>query len=184
MLFRSVAWRVLDAEHTGASGYPSGIPQRRRRVWLVGHLGADWQRPAGVLFDGEIDAQYHPPHGHHAPPAAAGGKGDHPAICISGNLAFHRQSIRSRSPAWQYRAAQTITCTDLHVIIADGVVRRLMPVEEERLFGFPDDYTAIRYRGAPASSYARHNVLGNSWAVNCARWVCERIGREIAGTLQ
>ena len=69
------------------------------------------------------------------------------------------------------------------VITPDGA-RRLLPVEEERLFGFPDNYTAITYRGSPASPYARHNVLGNSWAVNCARWVCERIGMEIAGALQ
>ena len=98
----------------------------------------------------------------------------HAPVCISGNLAFHRQKIRSWSPAWQYRAAQTITCTDMHVIIAGGSVRRLLPVEEERLFGFPDNFTAIRYRGTPASPYVRHNVLGNSWAINCARWVCGR----------
>ena len=85
---------------------------------------------------------------------------------------------------WQYRVAQTVTCTDLHVVIMPEGIRRLLPVEEERLFGFPDNYTAVTYRGAPASPYARHNVLDNSWAVNCARWVCERIGMEIAGTLQ
>lgn len=38
-----VAWRVLDAQHCG-------VPQRRRRVFLVGYLG-DWRRAAAVLFE-------------------------------------------------------------------------------------------------------------------------------------
>lgn len=39
----SVAWRVLDAQHFG-------VPQRRRRVFLVGHLG-DWRDPVRVLLE-------------------------------------------------------------------------------------------------------------------------------------
>jgi DNA (cytosine-5)-methyltransferase 1 len=178
-----VAWRVLDAQFTGAPGHPSAVPQRRRRVWLVAHHGAGWERAAGVLFDSDIDTQYRPPHGCREAPPAAGGAGGHPPICLSGNLAFHRQKLHSRSPAWQYRVAQTVTCTDVHCLITPGGIRRFLPVEEERLFGFPDGYTAIEYKGRPASPYARHNVLGNSWCVNCARWICERIDRSIKGTL-
>ena len=37
------AWRVLDAQFFG-------VPQRRRRVFVVGHLG-DWRRAAAVLFE-------------------------------------------------------------------------------------------------------------------------------------
>lgn len=40
-----VSWRILDAQHFG-------IPQRRRRVFVVGHLG-DWQPAAAVLFERE-----------------------------------------------------------------------------------------------------------------------------------
>jgi len=39
------AYRVLDARHFG-------VPQRRRRVFVVGHLG-DWRRAAAVLFERE-----------------------------------------------------------------------------------------------------------------------------------
>ena len=59
-----------------------------------------------------------------------------------------------------------------------GAVRRLMPVECERLMGFPDGYTAIPWRGKPASECPdgpRYKALGNSWAVNAARWVGWRI---------
>ncbi len=57
-------------------------------------------------------------------------------------------------------------------------VRRLMPVECERLQGFPDGWTAIPWRGKPASECPdgpRHKAIGNSWAVNCARWIGMRI---------
>lgn len=54
-------------------------------------------------------------------------------------------------------------------------VRRLMPVECERLQGFPDGHTAIMWRGKPAADGPRYKALGNSWAVNCARWLGRRI---------
>lgn len=47
-----VAWRVLDAQFTRVSGFPRAVPQRRRRVWLVGYLG-DWRRAAEILFVSE-----------------------------------------------------------------------------------------------------------------------------------
>lgn len=49
----SVAYRTLDAQFTRVDEFPLAIPQRRRRVWLVGHLGEDWRIPAEVLFERE-----------------------------------------------------------------------------------------------------------------------------------
>ena len=57
-------------------------------------------------------------------------------------------------------------------------VRRLTPVECERLQGFPDHYTAIPWRGKPASECPdgpRYKALGNSWAVPVVRWIGRRI---------
>lgn len=57
-------------------------------------------------------------------------------------------------------------------------VRRLTPRECERLQGFPDDFTRIPYRGKPADKCPdgpRYKAIGNSWAVNCADWIAERI---------
>lgn len=48
-------------------------------------------------------------------------------------------------------------------------VRRLTPLECERLQGFPDDWTA----GQPDST--RYRQLGNAVAVPCARWIGQRI---------
>ena len=60
-------------------------------------------------------------------------------------------------------------------IASGAAVRRLMPIECERLMGFPDNYTAITWRGKPAADGPRYKALGNSWAVNCARWIGRRI---------
>ena len=54
-------------------------------------------------------------------------------------------------------------------------VRRLTPRECERLQGFPDDYTAIPYRGKAAADGPRYKALGNSMAVPVMRWIGERI---------
>ena len=57
-------------------------------------------------------------------------------------------------------------------------VRRLTPVECERLQGFPDGYTNIPWRKKPASDCPdgpRYKALGNSWAVPVVRWIGKRI---------
>jgi DNA (cytosine-5)-methyltransferase 1 len=59
----------------------------------------------------------------------------------------------------------------------DWAVRRLTPVECARLQGFPDDYLDIKFRGKPAADSSKYKALGNSWAVNCGRWILERVER-------
>jgi DNA (cytosine-5)-methyltransferase 1 len=57
-------------------------------------------------------------------------------------------------------------------------VRRLSPVECERLQGFPDSWTMIPWKNKPAAECPdgpRYKALGNSWAVPCARWIFSRI---------
>ena len=56
-----------------------------------------------------------------------------------------------------------------------AAVRRLMPVECERLQGFPDGYTAVMQRGKPAADGPRYKALGNSWAIPPVRWIGLRI---------
>lgn len=50
-------------------------------------------------------------------------------------------------------------------------VRRLTPLECERLQGFPDGYTDI----PGASDSGRYKAMGNSMAVPVMRWIGERI---------
>jgi DNA (cytosine-5)-methyltransferase 1 len=64
---------------------------------------------------------------------------------------------------------------DNQVSIANSMaVRRLTPVECERLQGFPDNYTNIK-ENCPDGS--RYKAMGNSMAVPVMRWIGERINR-------
>ena len=54
------AYRVLDAQYVRTLGFPFAVPQRRRRVFVVGYLG-DWRRAAAVLFDRESLSGNSPP---------------------------------------------------------------------------------------------------------------------------
>ena len=55
-----VAWRVLDAQYVRVDGFPGAVPQRRRRLFAVGHSG-DWRYPAKVLFEPASLLGDHPP---------------------------------------------------------------------------------------------------------------------------
>ena len=51
----------------------------------------------------------------------------------------------------------------------------MTPLEIERCFGFPDDYTLVPFRGKPAKDTPRYRALGNSMAVPVMGWIGERI---------
>ena len=72
----------------------------------------------------------------------------------------------------------TLTTTDRHAVLDGLQVRRLMPVECERLQGFPAGHTQIPWRGKPAADCPdslRYKAIGNSMAVPVMRWIGERI---------
>lgn len=63
-------------------------------------------------------------------------------------------------------------------VLQSATVRRLLPVETERLMGFPDDWTRIPWRGKPAEKCPdshRYKACGNSMCVNVMRWIGMRI---------
>lgn len=85
--------------------------------------------------------------------------------------------LRARTPG-QYENS-TVT------MLAHGMaVRRLTPVECERLQGFPDGYTLFPYRGKPTVDGPRYKALGNSWAVPVVAWVGRRIAAALAENQQ
>ena len=149
-----VAWRVLDAQFFG-------VPQRRRRVYVVGCFG-DPVRAGEVLFD----------------------TGTVPLLAGQGEKTKPKDSWRDGGRyANNGRTAGTLTSknrmtfnmTDMMVV--DGFdncwwVRKLTPLECERLQGFPDGYTA------GFSNHQRYKMLGNSMPVPVIRWIGERILRE------
>ena len=65
-------------------------------------------------------------------------------------------------------------------IVQAMAVRRLTPVECERLQGFPDNYSNIPWRGKDESPDGiRYKALGNSWAVPVVAWIGQRIQDQI-----
>jgi DNA (cytosine-5)-methyltransferase 1 len=54
-------------------------------------------------------------------------------------------------------------------------VRRLMPVECERLQGMPDNHTLVPYRSKLAADSPRYKAIGNSMAVPCLSWLGHRL---------
>lgn len=69
-----VCWRILDAQYTRVSQFPRAVPQRRKRLFLVGYLD-HWKYPAQVLFDGEMCGGNTPPRRTKGQAPAAGAEG-------------------------------------------------------------------------------------------------------------
>lgn len=88
-----------------------------------------------------------------------------------------RGALVSEEQAFTVSAAQDQT------LVGDGgtryVVRRLTPLECERLQGFPDGWTDVEYRGRPASDAARYRAIGNSMTVPVMAWILGRVGASL-----
>lgn len=93
------------------------------------------------------------------------------------------QGAKARGIGFAEEQSPTLTSassgTNLTPAVMCGVsVRRLMPVECERLQGFPDNHTLISWRGKEATECPdgpRYRAIGNSMAVPVMRWIGERI---------
>jgi len=208
------AYRVLDAQHFG-------VPQRRRRVFIVGCLG-DSRRAGKVLFEPESVRGDSPP----SREAGAGASGD-----VAKCLTAHGQRLDGETETfvvnqtafnWRgddYAPSEVSPCLNTHGrgsiatgvvlsgrasdspaaltgavsstvrasqggqdkphVLTFGGVRRLMPIECERLQGLPDDWT--RYgRKEDGTVYEvkdgpRYAMIGNGGAVPVVEWVGRRI---------
>lgn len=61
----------------------------------------------------------------------------------------------------------------------NGAIRRLMPIEFERLQGFPDNYTSVPIGNRMSSDTQRYKQLGNSWPVPVVAWIAARIDAKL-----
>ncbi|WP_332116050.1 DNA (cytosine-5-)-methyltransferase [Azorhizobium caulinodans] len=132
------AYRVLDAKYFS-------VPQQRPRVFVIGHSGGCWQRPAAVLFERESFGR-----------------------CLEPRLPQEMSVCITRRGPGSLDDRETY-------IVESSQPRHMTPLEIERCFGFPDGYTAITYRGGPAADGPRYKALGNSMAVPVMRWIAGRI---------
>jgi len=208
------AFRVLNAQYFG-------VPQRRRRVFVVGYLG-DWRPPAAVLVErhslsrntkkgkktrtnvasltatgvgtcGADDNQGQAGHLIASPLTTRSAEAVDSACSttvISGCL------TAQMSKGINSDCTTTLVChgtQDLCVgdnafalgrnngqenVVFDPFVRKLTPIECERLQGFPDNYTQIPWRGKLKENCPnghRYKAVGNSMAVPVMKWLGKRI---------
>jgi len=179
-----VCWRVLDAQYTRTSAFPRGVPQRRRRVILVGYRG-DWTRAAEVLLGGELCGGSAPPcRAARVQPASDAGEsasGECFPIDMM-NLEGRTANLKTKCYDEAGSAMYTLRSSHVNAVCTPTQLRRLMPVESERLMGFPDGWTDIPWKGkAHATDGHRHRACGNSMCVNVMQWVGERIAAVDAG---
>ena len=72
--------------------------------------------------------------------------------------------------------------TEADMLVGGSQVRRLVPVECERLQGMADGYTLIPWRGKPAEECPdgpRYKAIGNSKAVTVVRWIGRRLLQQL-----
>lgn len=194
---RKVAWRILDAQYFG-------VAQRRRRVFVVASARTDLD-PATVLFEFE---------GVRRDIAPSRGEGKETTRYTS-NIAI-RTCDDTNIIAMAHgqggaeiktdNSAPTLTCNHEApiVLLGDGRMRRLTPVECERLQGFPDGHTLIptekrkkvnsdelaylrnhypdlseEEAAMLAADGPRYKAIGNSMAIPVMRWIGDRITKAV-----
>lgn len=151
---RNIAWRVIDAKYFG-------LPQQRRRLYVL--AGGKNFHPESILFEKSKYEQ------------------EYKELYSSQDKVFLKEGVKyevfreytdvlysSYGTKWNGNAAAN---NGSLFVTQDDRIRRLSPLECERLMGFPDDYTNIK----GASRTARYQALGNSWAVPVIEWIGNRI---------
>ncbi|EPC1225789.1 Dam family site-specific DNA-(adenine-N6)-methyltransferase [Citrobacter freundii] len=105
--------------------------------------------------------------------------GQPPAICIQHASIGRHDAAGPQGKGYQEDVAFTQDSRSSADVVQFGMqVRRLTPVECERLQGFPDNHTLISWRGKAAADCPdgpRYKAIGNSMAVPVMRWIGERI---------
>lgn len=105
--------------------------------------------------------------------------GQPPAICIQHASIGRHDAAGPQGKGYQEDVAFTQDSRSSADVVQYGMqVRRLTPVECERLQGFPDNHTLIGWRWKDADECPdgpRYKAIGNSMAVPVMRWIGERI---------
>lgn len=196
-----LSWRILDAQYFG-------LPQRRKRVFVVGSLGDT--RSAEVLFERKsLQGDFSSRKKIRETVPARLGASSRKSICLADDTAHAACDYElagtlkvggmppavvtpkisivrcgtngsgGRGALVSDNCSLTLSTSNLQQLFVPQnetyVVRRLTPLEFERLQGFPDNWTDVELDGKPPSDSARYKALGNSMAVPVMKWIGERI---------
>ena len=172
---RNVAWRVIDAKHFG-------LPQQRKRLYVL--AGGINFRPDKVLF--ELDSKNviaklkvkkvtkkieHPNLFDIA--EIVNPKDLKQIVQIEHNkFEFFREYTDCLYAAYGTKWNGNAAAYNGSLYVAqNNRIRRFVPLECERLMGFPDNYTLVNGH----SDTNRYQAVGNSWAVPVVKWIGEQI---------
>lgn len=101
-----------------------------------------------------------------------------PAVAIAENVIGRQVENGGNGIGAKEEVAYTQNCTGVMGVCQNATVRRLLPVECERLMGFPDNHTRIPWKGKPEDECPdapRYKACGNSMCVNVMAWIGHRI---------
>jgi len=160
-----VGWRVLNSKDFG-------VPQSRQRVFIVGSYG-EGTGPGEILFEPECSPR---------DSSASGSNGEKLVSPFKRSVGDPRKGPIVKSLAHcLYACSARHTGTDWsrnYASYPDGRVRRLVPVECERLQGFPDGWTIPiddRFKDAEELDSHRYHAVGNAVTVPVVEWIADRI---------
>lgn len=102
-----------------------------------------------------------------------------PAIALAGNTIGRKPENGGNGNGFnEDDISYTLTKADIHGVSVNNIVRRLIPIECERLQGFPDNHTKVPFNGKSIEDCPdghRYRALGNSMAVPVMHWIGKRI---------
>lgn len=148
----SIAYRVFDSQYFG-------VPQRRKRIYIVGYRGKDWRPPFAVLFEQGCFEEVKEKNRD---------KRDEYTQNILGEIKILGTITKSY--------AQTLVdgfgkiSTSNYWVDKKGI-REFTIKELLRAQGFPDNY----FDGIKGTYSAKKGAIGNSMTVNVMRWIGQRI---------
>ncbi|MDX2154020.1 MAG: DNA (cytosine-5-)-methyltransferase [Bryobacteraceae bacterium] len=165
-----VGWRVLNSRYFG-------VAQSRQRVYIVG-CHRDPRGPGQILFESECGQ---------GDPATSGPDGAKSVSPFKERIGDPRKGPITPSLAYcLYACSARHTGTDWsrnYVSYPTGRVRRLLPIECERLQGFPEGWTIpekLEINDPDKVDTLRYHALGNAVTVPVAEWLAGRIKAYLA----
>jgi site-specific DNA-cytosine methylase len=152
----SIAYRVFDSQYFG-------VPQRRKRIIIVGYRGKNWKVPFSVLFE----------------------EGCFESVKEKNKI---KRDEYTQNILGHIKLAGTVTKSYAQTLV-DGFgkvstsnywidnksIRVFTERELERLQGFPDGYLDFEVDGKKPSYSSVKGAIGNSMTVNVMYWIGQRI---------